>query len=116
MRIRRIRSASARNLLTAFRAIPHGLLFGKANSNLSILRLLAKLGCGFDVVSGGELERDVCRPPGSKKLSSPVSARLWRKCGRTQAGILLFNIESTSELALLAECGETEEDRAHGST
>jgi len=42
----------------AFRKVPHTVCYSvKANSNLSILRLLAKLGCGFDVVSGGELER-----------------------------------------------------------
>src|SRR5579863_2771412 len=42
----------------AFRKIPHTVCYSvKANSNLSILRLLAQMGCGFDVVSGGELER-----------------------------------------------------------
>ena len=42
----------------AFRGIDCGICYSvKANSNLSILRLLASLGCGFDVVSGGELQR-----------------------------------------------------------
>ena len=42
----------------AFRGIDCGICYSvKANSNLSILRLLAGLGCGFDVVSGGELQR-----------------------------------------------------------
>jgi diaminopimelate decarboxylase len=42
----------------AFRKVPHTVCYSvKANSNLSILRLLAGMGCGFDVVSGGELER-----------------------------------------------------------
>jgi len=42
----------------AFRTIPHTVCYSvKANSNLSVLRLLAKAGCGFDVVSAGELER-----------------------------------------------------------
>src|SRR6266496_2715408 len=42
----------------AFRGQPHTICYSvKANSNLGILRLLAKKGCGFDVVSGGELER-----------------------------------------------------------
>ena len=42
----------------AFAQIPHTICYSvKANSNLSILRLLAKKGCGFDVVSAGELER-----------------------------------------------------------
>ena len=42
----------------AFRKAPHTVCYSvKANSNLSILRLLAEMDCGFDVVSGGELER-----------------------------------------------------------
>ncbi len=42
----------------AFRGIDHTICYSvKANSNLSILRLLARKGCGFDVVSGGELQR-----------------------------------------------------------
>ena len=41
-----------------FYDVPHTICYSvKANSNLSILRLLAREGCGFDVVSGGELER-----------------------------------------------------------
>src|SRR5580658_2361715 len=40
----------------AFRKVPHTVCYSvKANSNLSILRLLARTGCGLDVVSGGEL-------------------------------------------------------------
>src|ERR1051326_7680898 len=51
---------------TAFREIDHTICYSvKANSNLSLLRLLAKLGCGFDVVSGGELERVLRAAPGS---------------------------------------------------
>ncbi len=42
----------------AFRGVEHSICYSvKANSNLSILRMLGKMGCGFDVVSGGELER-----------------------------------------------------------
>src|ERR1700751_1140027 len=42
----------------ASHALPHTLCYAlKANANLSILRILAKLGSGFDIVSGGELER-----------------------------------------------------------
>ena len=42
----------------AFRKVPHTVCYSvKANSSLGILRLLAGMGCGFDVVSGGELER-----------------------------------------------------------
>ena len=42
----------------AFRGVEHSISYSvKANSNLSLLRMLAKLGSGFDIVSGGELER-----------------------------------------------------------
>src|SRR5207247_8193695 len=42
----------------ALRKVPHTVCFSvKANSNLGILRLLSHMGCGFDVVSGGELQR-----------------------------------------------------------
>ena len=42
----------------AFHSVPHTVCYSvKANSNVNILRLLAREGCGFDVVSGGELER-----------------------------------------------------------
>src|SRR5438105_4743397 len=47
-----------RQMQLAFAAVPHTLCYSvKANSNLAILRRLAKLGAGFDIVSGGELER-----------------------------------------------------------
>src|ERR1700675_4696682 len=47
-----------RALDAAFSGFPHTLCYAvKANSNLSLLRLFASLGCGFDVVSAGELER-----------------------------------------------------------
>src|SRR5258708_17682190 len=42
----------------AFHDTPHTICYSvKANSNLSLLRMLAKMGAGFDIVSGGELER-----------------------------------------------------------
>ena len=91
----------------AFRAIPHTVCYSvKANSNLSILRLLAKLGCGFDVVSGGELERVMYadRRAAKKVVFSGVGKTVEEMRAALKAGILLFNIESTSELALLAEC------------
>ena len=48
----------------AFRGAPHSICYSvKANSNLSLLRLLAGLGAGFDVVSGGELERVLAAAP-----------------------------------------------------
>jgi diaminopimelate decarboxylase len=78
----------------------------KANSNLSILRLLAGLGCGFDVVSGGELERVLRADRRSAKrvVFSGVGKRKDELDLALKAGILLFNVESEAELELLAEC------------
>jgi len=76
----------------------------KANSTLAILKLLAERGAGFDIVSGGELERVLAAAP-------HVAARVvFSGVGKTQAeidlalkaGILQFNVESEAELALLA--------------
>ena len=91
----------------AFGKAAHTVCYSvKANSNLAILRLLAGMGCGFDVVSGGELER-VLRV--SKRAARNV---VFSGVGKTademrlalKAGILLFNVESAAELTTLAEC------------
>ena len=90
----------------AFRRTPHTVCYSvKANSNLSILRLLAKLGCGFDVVSGGELERVLRadRRAAKKVVFSGVGKTAEEMRAALKADILLFNVESESELALLAE-------------
>ncbi len=90
----------------AFRQVPHTVCYSvKANSNLSILRLLAKLGCGFDVVSGGELERVLRadRRAAKKVVFSGVGKTAEEMRAALKADILLFNVESESELALLAE-------------
>jgi diaminopimelate decarboxylase len=89
----------------AFDGCQHTICYSvKANSNLSILRLLARLGAGFDIVSGGELQR--VAEAGGKiksrivfsgvgKLSPEIDLAL-------RSGILLFNVESASEMELLA--------------
>ena len=91
----------------AFHSIPHTLCYSvKANSTLAILRLMAGEGAGFDVVSGGELQR-VLRV--SRKATSKPKV-VFSGVGKTAAemelalrsGILLFNIESASELSLLS--------------
>jgi diaminopimelate decarboxylase len=91
----------------AFRKVPHTVCYSvKANSNLSILRLLAKMGCGFDVVSGGELERvlRVSRSAAKKVVFSGVGKTADEMRAALKAGVLLFNVESKSELWSLAEC------------
>ncbi len=91
----------------AFHNIPHAVCYSvKANSNLSILRLLAKKGCGFDVVSGGELARVLAADPKAvkKAVFSGVGKTRDELTFALEAGILLFNVESESELSALAEC------------
>jgi diaminopimelate decarboxylase len=88
----------------AFEKQSHTICYSvKANSNLAVLRLLASLGCGFDVVSGGELQRVILAGKhaaegvvfsGVGKTSEEMDAAL-------EAGILLFNVESEAELTLL---------------
>ncbi len=91
----------------AFRKVPHTVCYSvKANSNLSILRLLARMGCGFDVVSGGELERvlRVNRKAAKKVVFSGVGKTSDEMQLALKAQVLLFNVESESELSALAEC------------
>src|SRR5258706_1143587 len=91
----------------AFRGVSHTICYSvKANSNLSILRLLARQGCGFDVVSGGELERVLAadRSSAKKIVFSGVGKSRDEMTAALKAGILLFNVESESELWALAEC------------
>jgi diaminopimelate decarboxylase len=91
----------------AFYDVPHTICYSvKANSNVSILRLLARQGCAFDVVSGGELERVLVaeRRAARKIVFSGVGKTRDEMTAALKAGILLFNVESESELWALAEC------------
>ena len=77
----------------------------KANSNLSILKLLADQGSGFDIVSGGELQRilEVNKKAAQRVVFSGVGKTAAEIDLALAAGILIFNVESESEVALLAE-------------
>ena len=89
----------------AFRAVPHTLCYSlKANSTLAILRLVERAGAGFDVVSGGELERvsRVRKTAARQVVFSGVGKTVSEMEFALKAGILLFNIESASELRVLA--------------
>ncbi len=89
----------------AFRDCEHTVCYSvKANSNLSILRLLASLGCGFDIVSGGELQRvRLASPKSSSQVVFSGVGKLPQEIDLAlRSGILLFNVESASELRLLA--------------
>jgi len=89
----------------AFRSIPHTICYSvKANSTLGILRLIVGQGAGFDVVSGGELERvlRVNRKRAAKVVFSGVGKTVPEIELALKSGILLFNVESGSELQALA--------------
>ncbi|MCH2558945.1 MAG: diaminopimelate decarboxylase [Alcanivorax sp.] len=74
----------------------------KANSNLAVLNVLARCGAGFDIVSGGELER-VLRAGGDpdKIVFSGVGKTAEEMAAALKAGIHCFNVESAAELELL---------------
>lgn len=87
----------------AFSAHPHRICYAvKANSNIAILHLFATLGSGFDIVSGGELERVLYaggRP--EKVVFSGVGKTAAEMRRALDIGIHCFNIESAEELAHL---------------
>lgn len=87
----------------AFAGVPHVVCYSvKANSNLGMLGVLAKAGAGADVVSGGELFRAL-------RAGFPPARIIFDGVGKTrdemraalEAGILMFNVESLSELRAL---------------
>ena len=83
-----------------FNEIDHLICFAvKSNSNIGILNILAEIGAGFDIVSGGELERVIAAKGDPKKI-------VFSRVGKTEDeirlaishDILAFNVESESEL------------------
>jgi diaminopimelate decarboxylase len=105
--------ATYRGLDRAFGSLPHTLCYAtKANSNLAVLRVLARLGSSFDIVSGGELDRlGRIGVPGNHIVFSGVGKtreeirEALRYPGKTSrhSGILLFNVESGGELEVLLD-------------
>jgi diaminopimelate decarboxylase len=93
-----------RRFTSSFRGISHSICYAvKANSNLSILKLLARAGSSFDIVSGGELHRlRHIGVPGRRIVFSGVGKSKDEIREALQSGILLFNVESESELDALA--------------
>ena len=87
---------------------PHLVCYAvKANSNLAVLNVLARLGAGFDIVSGGELER-VIRAGGDPErvVFSGVGKTTAEIRTGLQAGIKCFNVESAEELERIASISE----------
>jgi diaminopimelate decarboxylase len=90
---------------SAFAGCDHTVCYSvKANSNLSILKLLASLGAGFDIVSGGELHRvlHASRKSAAQVVFSGVGKLPGEIDLALKHNILLFNVESPSELQMLA--------------
>ena len=88
----------------AFAGRPHLICYAvKANSNLAVLNLLARLGSGFDIVSGGELERVLAAGGDPGKVVFSGVAKTAQEMERAlEVDILCFNVESEAELERLA--------------
>jgi len=88
----------------AFEDVPHLVCFSaKSNSNLAILRIFGSMGGGVDIVSGGELFRALkAGIPGKRIVYSGVGKTEEEMDQALEAGILMFNIESSQELEVLA--------------
>lgn len=105
--------AAYRLLDRAFGSLPHSICYAvKANSNLAVLRVLARLGSSFDVVSGGELDRlRRIGVPGRRIVFSGVGksreeirgALRYPGSRSGRGGILMFNIESAAELEVFLD-------------
>ena len=89
----------------AFAALPHLVCYAvKANANLGVLDIFARLGSGFDIVSGGELARVNAAGGDPRRV-------VFSGVGKTEteietaiaADILCFNVESSSELSMIAD-------------
>ncbi len=111
------RATLERHWLAFHRALaghPHLVCYAvKANGNLAVLGLLARLGSGFDIVSEGELLR--CLRAGAdpgRIVFSGVGKGEGEMRRALEAGIRCFNVESAAELARLARVAEALEQRA----
>ncbi|MFP5441989.1 MAG: diaminopimelate decarboxylase [Gammaproteobacteria bacterium] len=84
----------------AFGDWPHQVCFAvKANSNIAVLNVLARLGAGFDIVSGGELERVVAAGGDPAKVVFSGLGKQEHEIRRAlELGIACFNVESEPEL------------------
>lgn len=84
----------------AFSGYPHTICYAvKANSNLAVLNLFARLGSGFDIVSRGELERVLLAGGDARKVVfSGVGKSRGDIARAMEVGIRCFNVESTAEL------------------
>jgi diaminopimelate decarboxylase len=80
----------------------------KANSSLAVLQVFAQAGCGFDIVSGGELERVIAAGGDvSKVIFSGVGKTRSEMRQALEAGIACFNVESEAELEVLSDVAQS---------
>ena len=95
--------AQYRTFADALDGMPHLVCFAvKANSNLGVLNVLARLGAGFDIVSGGELERVLAAGGSADKIVFSGVGKTREDMRRAlEVGVHCFNIESTDELERL---------------
>jgi diaminopimelate decarboxylase len=94
-----------RQFTDALRGREHLICYAvKANSNLAILNILSRLGAGFDIVSGGELQRVLAAGGDARKVVfSGVGKKVAEMRMALEADILCFNVESAAELERLNE-------------
>ncbi|MCF5469869.1 diaminopimelate decarboxylase [Pseudomonas syringae] len=97
--------AQYRAYADALAGMPHLVCFAvKANSNLGVLNVLARLGAGFDIVSRGELERVLAAGGKAEKIVFSGVGKTREDMRRAlEVGVHCFNVESTDELERLQE-------------
>jgi diaminopimelate decarboxylase len=106
--------AQYRAYADALDGVPHLVCFAvKANSNLGVLNLLARMGAGFDIVSSGELERVLAAGgDAGKVIFSGVGKSRDDMRRALEVGVHCFNVESTDELERLQEVAAEQGVRA----
>lgn len=89
---------------------PHLVCYAmKANSTLAVLQTFARAGCGFDIVSGGELQRVLAAGgDAAKVVFSGVGKTMQEMRLALQAGVKCFNVESDAELEQLSQVAQNE--------
>lgn len=87
----------------ALSSVPHLVCYAvKANSNIAVLNVLARIGSGFDIVSGGELERVLAAGGDAGKIVFSGVGKSREEMQRAlEVGIYCFNVESEAELEVL---------------